>query len=222
MTEIDKLKKEATNLIESNQLRACMNRMKEYLIDGTSQRRLLSNLLRRYNELFNERNQSVVEDTPFRTGMNQLADSLLSLIEQFSTDNVSESLFIEPILIICNANKRKEMESFFGKKYFPNAQFINYGEALPKGVFDVVFLEDESNIITQTTNRKQDGDPTEANVNRRKEMTNYLNESEGYFLYIGTFFPMHEYKNRVYYSNSRFSTYARLKEVLDYIKYYGK
>lgn len=226
MTEIAKLKKEAINLIESDKLRECMNQMKAYLLDGSSERRLLSSLLRRFNQLLSERNLSIVEDTIFRQGMNQIVDALLNLVEQLSSANVCESMFIEPILIICNEDNRKEMEGFFGEKYFPNAKCINYGDTLPQGIFDVIFLEDENNIITKTTDGKQDGEPTEKNISRRKEMMAYIDafmkpNDKQLFLYFGRTFPL-GYKNNVYFANSRFAIYARLKELLDYMKYYCK
>ena len=61
------------------------------------------------------------------------------------------------------------------------------------------------------------------------DMAEYLKVSYPYFLYYGSgFFPRNlqetydKNKDRVYFANSPFSLYARLKELLDYIKYYGK
>jgi meiotically up-regulated gene 157 (Mug157) protein len=225
MIEIVKLKKEATDLVESNKLRECMNQMKSYLIDGSSERRALSNLLRRYNELLNEKNLRTIEEDNYSKGMNQITEALLDLVEQLSNANVCVSMFIEPLLIICNEDNRKDMEGFFGEKYFPNAKCINYGDTLPQGIFDVIFLEDENNIITKTTNGKSDGEPIEQNISRRNEMKSYIDsfkdsKEKQFFLYFGQFFPL-GYKDNVYFANSRFAIYARLKELLDYIKYYG-
>lgn len=226
MTEIIKLKKEATELIESNKLRESMNQMKAYLIDGSSERRVLSNLLRRYNELLNDKNLRIIDEDNYNKGMNQITEALLDLVEQLSIANVCVTMFIEPILIICNEDNRKDMEGFFGENYFPNARCINYGETLPEGIFDVIFLEDENNIITKTMNGKSDGEPTELNISRRKEMKSYIDsfkdsKEKQFFLYFGQFFPL-GYKENVYFANSRFAIYARLKELLDYMKFYGK
>lgn len=212
MTEIDKLKKEAIRLIESNKLRDCMTRMKEYLNENSSQRRVLSSLLRRYNDLLEQRRINTVETNTYNQGMNQIADILIDIVEQLNEENVSESLFIETVLIICRKNKLIEMKEFFNKKYFPNAEFINYGEEPPNGVYDVIVLEDMPT-----------GSVTEM------DMEKYLKETYPYFLYYGSgFFPKSlqekhdKNKDRVYFTNSKFSLYSRLKELLDYIKYYGK
>ena len=214
-----KTKKEATTLLENGDIRECLNYLKDNLNDNSSARSNLTLLYSRFNRLMDDK----ILGENVRTDENIIARDVRDVIQRIEEKDLGNYTFIETLLIICNAGKRLEMENFFGKKYFPNAAFINYGQAIPAGVFDVVFLEDEDGIINKTQMQgKIDKVPTTENINRRAEMKAYIEANvTQYFIYIGKYFPL-GYENRVYFSNSRFSIYARLKEILDYIKYYGK
>ena len=219
MTFLNKTNSECTASLEKGDLKACLKQLKNALKQDTSVRRDLTLILGSYNSIL--RQEFLTDTTEFRREISKITKSILELVQQLEAADVSEGVFIETFLIICNSDKRSDMEDFFGDKYFPNAEFINYGDALPKGIYDVIILEDEDNIINQTVDNKSMKTPTEKNKNRCEQMKAYLESSDAYFLYIGNRFTL-GYEKRVYFSNSRFSIYARLKELLDYIKYYGK
>lgn len=223
MTFLEKTKTECIQLLEKGHLRSSMNHLKDVLKNDSELRHDLTMLLSNYNTLL--RNEFTLEDADVRRETNRMNKALLGLLHLLDKSDVSEGVFIETFLIICNEDKRDDMEVFFGKRYFPNADFINYGDPLPNGIYDVIVLEDEGNLINQVekdNEGKPTKIPTEANKKRQKQMTNYLDATKGYFIYMGAYFPIVKYKDRVYFSNSRFSLYARLKELLDYMKYYGK
>ena len=219
MTFLEKTQSICTNFIEKGDLQNCLKELKVALKQDTSVRQDLTLILSNYNSLL--RQEPLLDSTEYRREISKIAKSILVLVDSLEDRDVSEGVFIETLLSICNPEKRSDMEAFFGKRYFPNAEFINYGEVLPKGIYDVIILEDESNIINQTINNKGTDIPTEKNKNRREQMKGYLDTSDAYFLYIGNRFTL-GYEKRVYFSNSRFSIYARLKELLDYLKYYSK
>ena len=219
MTFLEKTQSTCNNFIEKGDLQNCLKELKAALKQDTSVREDLILILSSYNSLLKQ--EQLLDSTEYRREISKIAKSILVLVDSLEDRDVSEGVFIETLLIICNPQKRSDMEAFFGKRYFPNAEFINYGEVLPKGIYDVIILEDESNIINQTINNKGTEIPTEQNKNRREQMKGYLDTSDAYFLYIGNRFTL-GYENRVYFSNSRFSIYARLKELLDYLKYYSK
>jgi hypothetical protein len=222
MTFLEKTQTECRAQLEKSNTQNCLKQLKTALSQNTPLRQDLTLILANYNALL--RGEQLLDPTEYRREMAKTAKSISTFIEQLEDTDVSEGVFIETLLIICNPDKRTDKEAFFGKKYFPNAEFINYGEVLPKGIYDVVILEDEDNWISQCV-KNEEGKLTQtpANSQRQQDMKNYLQATDAYFIYSGPGrFDMPDYNHRVYFSNSRFSIYARLKELLDYIKYYGK
>lgn len=217
-------RKEYIDILEMGDLAACFEALKENLTDESDARKELSVFIGQYNRLL--RSKSTISPGEYRMEVNKIDEFVRELIDRLEVNDISGKQFIEPILIICNAEKREDMEAFFSKTYFPNIDFIKYTDPLPKGVFDIIFLEDEDNILTQTEEKVINGEnkkvPTLASENKKKEMKAYLDSTEGLFLYYGSYFPLANYKERVYFSNSKFSIYARLKELLEYKKYYKK
>jgi hypothetical protein len=222
MTFLEKTQTECRQQLEKSNMQNCLKQLKTALSQDTPLRHDLTLILANYNALL--RGEQLLDPSDFRREMAKTQKAILTFIQQLEDSDVREGVFIETLLIICNPDKRTDMEAFFGKKYFPNAEFINYSEALPKGIYDVVVLEDEANLISQCV-KDPEGKLTKtaANAQRQEDMKNYLNATDAYFIYSGPGrFDMPLYAHRVYFSNSRFSIYARLKELLDYIKYYGK
>lgn len=217
MTDI---KKQYINLLQDGKLKDCLQKLTDTLADGDT-RNVLSSLRGQYNRLLNEKGKGVISFDEYRREENRIDEAVRSLVNTLKPIDISENIFAQTFLIICNPNKLDEMKAFFGKKYFPNAEFCNYGEPFPKGIYDIIVLEDENNIINQISKNKGTEMPTEENALRRKQMKVYLDASDAYFLYIGNRFTL-GYEQKVYFANSRFSIYARLKELLDYKKYYGK
>jgi hypothetical protein len=217
MTFLEKTQSDCQQSLEKGDLEMALKQLKTALSKDASVRNDLTLILGRYNSLLRE--EAFIEAAAYRLEKRLVAKSIETFVGLLGEEDVSEGVFVETLLIICNSDKREDMEAFFNKKYFPNAAFINYGETLPKGIYDVIVLEDEDNIISELQEDKMT--LTLANQQRRKDMKGYIDNTNNYFLYIGKRFEL-GYENRVSYSNSRFTTFARLKELLDYVKYYGK
>jgi len=220
MTFFKKTITEIRGLIENGDLLKSLELLKNTLSDNSEFRNNLSLFLSQYNTL---KKKELLNGEDIQVETNKIILRVLSMIGELKKADLSQSAFIETLLIICNENKRGEMELLFMEKYFPNREFINYGERIPAGIFDIIFLEDENGIINPPRDKEGKDLPlTPENEKRRAEMIEYIEfNAKQYFIYIGNFFPLGKYKNRVYFSNSRFSIYARLKEMLEYKKYYG-
>lgn len=144
----------------------------------------------------------------------ELTWRLLNFIDSLTDSDISDfSVLVDKtqksILVISKPEKEADMRAFFAKHYFPKVDFMNYGQNLPAESFDVILLEDM---------------PT-GSVSEDK-MRFYLAKSDAFFLYFGDgFFPKKlkdDFGDKVYFANSPFSLYARLNELLDYLKYFGK
>lgn len=221
MTFLEKTQLTCLDAIEKGNLDICFKTIKGALKADSYRRNDFTQIQFNYNSLLKEEWKWAVTD--YRRQTLLVAHSVRAFVQSLEDADVSEGVFIENLIIICNPDKRLEMETFFGKKYFPNAEFINYGDTFPKGIFDVIILEDENNIINQKdTIGEGESIPTALSIQRRKEMKQYLDATDINALYYGHRFDIKGYEQRVYFTNSRFSIYARLKELLEYTKYYGK
>ena len=219
MTFLETTIKDAKDKLADGKLRDCMEFLKNSLSANSDNHDVFVLLFSRYNKL---KEQETLYGENIKVDENKLSAFLLEIINKLKEQDVSEGNFIETILIICSKQKRQDMEILFGKKYFPNRSFINYGEPIPAGVFDIIFLEDENDIINQKIKEGENKEkPTAESKIRLGEMKGCIEaNAKQYFIYFGGRFPS-GYENQVYYTNSRFSIYARLKEMLDYKKYYG-
>lgn len=142
----------------------------------------------------------------------QLTQAVLHLIDNLSEDDLSEVRHLreemhERILVVTRPARRAYMERFFSKNYFKNVYYIHYGDSIPSERFDLAVLED---IEPEPASTLHIGD--------------YVNGMTCYFLYFGERFPLDrsKYADKVYFANSIFSLYARIKEMLDFMKYYDE
>jgi len=142
----------------------------------------------------------------------QLTHATLALIDSLTENDLSEARLMreeihERILIITATEQREQMERFFSRNFFKNISFINYGDAVPAERYALALLEDLNADSTLTT-----------------LMEKYLSDLPCYCLYFGKRFPLNQdqYAKKVYFANSIFSLYTRIREMLDFIKYYDR
>ena len=146
--------------------------------------------------------------------MIKLSSGLLTFIDEDleATDianmKVLENNKQKSILVITRPEQEQMMREFFIKHYFPKVAFAVNMSTLVIDKADIIIYEDM--------------ETDDANLKRIWEYVEKHKDS--YFLYFGNGYLKvpKEYNSSVYFTNSPFSLYARLKELLDYIKYYGK
>lgn len=146
--------------------------------------------------------------------MNNLIIQLMTFIDEdleeadIANMKVLENNTQKSILVITRPEQEQMMREFFIKHYFPKVEFALNDSTLSHKTADLIIYED---VETDEANLKRIWEYVEKNKN-------------SYFLYFGNGYLKvpKEYNSSVYFTNSPFSLYARLKELLDYIKYYGK
>jgi hypothetical protein len=146
--------------------------------------------------------------------MNNLILNLMSFIDNdleeadIANMKVLENNKQKSILIITRLEQEEMMREFFIKHYFPKVTFVINSPTLFIDKADIIIYEDM--------------ETDDANLKRIWEYVE--KQKDSYFLYFGNGYLKvpKEYNSSVYFTNSPFSLYARLKELLDYIKYYGK
>ncbi len=115
----------------------------------------------------------------------------------------------DQILVVCPENRKAYMHQFFSSYYFKNITYHTIVENQPIEVDDYkIILFDPSFEDTATESKLLDY---------------FLEETNAYIIYFLKFLDKEKkeiYSDRIYFANSIFSLYARIKEMLDFIKYY--
>jgi Effector-associated domain 11 len=143
----------------------------------------------------------------------QIRDRLLKFIDELNQEHILVTADLpdtinEKILVICaDSERQKVMSKFFGSYYFQNVSYrVNEPFSIPAADTDLIILDRAT----------EDNDYD-------KLLEQYMNQS---FLFVcltpKNWGILMEKRDKVNIANSKLSLYARIKEVLDYIKYYGK
>ena len=207
MNNLDKFKLDCQEILATDNIGKCLDYLYESFCPLSLKKNQLVLLKARNKRIKDAINGGTVSRMEADIQLNQINENLISLINDLEDTDIIEQQIQDKILVICRTKMVDEMESFFGNRYFPNGKVIQYGNLLPKTKYDIVVLEDMPSLSTS-----------------KEELNKYVSSVEAHFLYYGNgrYDPPNEYINKVYFANTRFSLYSRLKELLDYIKYFGK
>ncbi|MBK9014922.1 MAG: hypothetical protein IPM82_13060 [Saprospiraceae bacterium] len=168
------------------------------------------NLLSAFNRLEKDNLNNLLSREEYSRELSKLSVAVLNLIDNLTEEDLSEVRHLreevhERLLVVTRAERRPAIERFFSKNFFKNVHYIHYGDAIPTERFDLAVLDD---IVT---------DPAASLY-----MEEYMDGIACYILYFGAHFSINreKYADKVYFANSIFSLYARIREMLDFIKYY--
>lgn len=168
-------------------------------------------LLADFNRLERENLGNLLSREQYNQDFARLTHRAMHLIDNLQESDLSavrhlrEEIY-ERLLVVTRPEKQAYMERFFSKNYFKNVVYIHYGDAVPEERFDLALLEDVEPA------------PLSAML-----MEQYADNIGAHILYFGENFPLNKvkYADKVYFANSIFSLYARIKEMLDFMKYYN-
>jgi hypothetical protein len=170
-------------------------------------------LLADFNRLERENMNNLLARDDYNLEFAKLTERTLYLIDNLEEDDLSAVRRLreeihERILVVVLPERRAYMERFFSKNYFKNVTYIAYGDAIPPERFDLAVLED---MVPEPVPMAS------------MYLEQYADAIPSFILYFGEKFPLNraKYADKVYFANSIFSLYARIREMLDFMKYYG-
>jgi len=169
-------------------------------------------LLADFNRLERENMNNLLARDDYNLEFAKLTERTLYLIDNLQEEDLSavrrmREEIHERILVVVLPERRAYMERFFSKNYFKNVTYIAYGDAVPSERFDLAVLED---LVPEPVPMAS------------MYIEQYADAIPSYILYFGEKFPLNraKYSDKVYFANSIFSLYARIREMLDFMKYY--
>lgn len=179
----------------------------------------------RLSDLIADKHEGTLTDTNFRSKKVAITAALLAFVKDLEAKDVNleehkEEEIRERILVICKESRESYMETFFSQYYFKNVSYHFFTEEkLDLSGIDLVILD--YNYLKLKHGEKLP-------IEERNRLERYLlkiDDSNAYLLYFGKQMPFglaDKYSTKAYFSNSVFSLYARIGEMLDFIKYYQK
>ncbi len=166
--------------------------------------------LSRYRKLKKDKFRGTTARETLNIEENKLLEDVLEFVNSVTIDieavgkNIENGLviFYEKIVIYCSDERRSYMEQFFNKHYFRNVHYYDN---------DFKIFDDADLILF---------DDKERSDSSKKKLKEIL-DNNNYVIYFGHPFPLSikDYGDRAYFANSIFSLYARIKEMLDFLKY---
>lgn len=169
-------------------------------------------LLADFNRLERENLGNLISREQYNHDFARLTERTMLLIDNLGDDDLSAARHLreeiyERILVVTRPARLAYMERFFSGNYFKNVTYIHYGDPVPPGKFDLALLED------------LEPEPFSAML-----LEQYAAGIGAYIIYFGEKFPLERarYADKVYFANSIFSLYARIKEMLDFMKYFDE
>lgn len=162
----------------------------------------------RFRRLKRERLRNIETGDLLDKKENKLLLDVIGFIDDLDIDasegnqQTNRVVYYENIVVCCTAERTDYMKQFFSKHYFKNVSFY-HEEKASLGQIDLIVFDDYL--------------PTSDSESLLKSLL----EDNNYVIYFGKRFPLPlaQYSDRAYFANSIFSLYARIKEMLDFLKY---
>lgn len=201
-------------MISQNDLGGLLKTLDEDIAESSKLKDELIVHTRKFNQLSSDSRSNLLDYQEFTKETNRICSSLLGFIEALTETDLSPTkplrdTFFERILVIVADEERKKwISQFFAAEYFPNLSFhvekdLADTEKYSIVVFDNMFNKDE---IPQGW---------------KELLKAYLNLPGFYLLYLGGHNEdVAKYPTKAYATNTIFSIYARLREMVEFMKYF--
>lgn len=147
--------------------------------------------------------------------LSKLFDAVLTLIDQVSPEEAAayelENAVFKRILVVCKSAGREEyMRRLFPEQYFKGVEYdVSEKPRAAESVnrFDLVVF---------------DNNPPGAADDPHELLRYYLEQTRPYLLYFGPQLNiLWQYPEKAYFANSIFSLHGRLREMIEFLKYYS-
>lgn len=216
---IDQLKKNWLEKVKKNKLDLCLQDIEAILADSQDQEETLILLSCRLNDHKNKEINGLVSWKELGIEKQNITKSLIDFIRGIEAEDLSVRKWMqmqthEKILVVTyDEHSKKKMEAFFDGFYFPQVVYDTSGEVLsPQSLkdYDLVLFD----YMYHTSRSYYD------------LLEQYLSKTKMPVLYFGTetltVLKEQKYADRIHSANFVSSLYTRLKEMIEFQKYYKK
>lgn len=227
--EVSKLQKKLHDLYEDNKIKNVFSTLKSELDAEGERISIFRNLRRRYNAIAEQKMADTIERGAFNREMNQVGGALLAFIDSLKASDLGSK--VEPshaeitnqILVFTKEQEIENVSEFFRQLNFVNVEVRQNGEKVELSEFDLIVFDNTDLPVCYSP--KSLAELPEAGkklVQKRiQDMEVIVDNSSKLMIHFGNIlFWVNAHRDRVQAANSKFSLYARTKEVIDFINTY--
>lgn len=206
------LQSELRNLVAATLLDEVLQKLSQVFKNDSDKLNDITLFYTRHNLTSANYRKGLIEPKEHHQQVLQLANSILNLIGEISEEEATayelENSIFTKILVVCkNEAAIQRMDAFFDSFYFKNVDYTHHYDEAKVAWCDLIVFDFLH--------------ACEENPAYHDLLTQYLRHSPKYILYFGRFNKLLEqYPMKAYFTNSPFSLYARLRELIDFMKYY--
>jgi len=226
-------KKQVEELFASNRLKEALALLNaELSVEAPPKKRTLFLQLRnRFNAIQEQKIAEVISWSEANVATNKIGMDFLQFVEQLEQSDLKSKTatthqdILNSILVICPAAANKqELEEFFQQLRFINARVQSDADVqFPLEGYDLIIFDNQHlpDCPVPAAAEKLSPEQQSTLQERVALMQRILSETTTPLLHYGErLYLVNEHRQRIYAANSRFSLYARTKELLDFINTY--
>lgn len=228
--ESKELVKKLYELLEDNRHKQVFTVLKKEVADESNKRKGLSLLLRRYNEYNDNKVANTISVKKANLELSRITSVLSGFIESLKESDLGASIvlahqeIVNKILVFTEENEIVNTREFFLQLNFVNVEVKEYSDSnyLLTDFDLIVFNNQDLKSCPKQAMLKELKEEEQKNIlNRVSKMDSILKESVKSIIHFGGFLYWVNFnRNRVHAANSKFSLYARTKEVIEFINTY--
>ncbi len=229
--ELKSLKEKLQDLFESNKIKSSLSLLKQELSRESEKYSIFLSIGRRFNQVQDQKMANTIDFNNANIELNKIGESLLNFIGTLKeVDLESENQFIHKevsnhIAVFTEYEALEKVEDFFNQLNFRNISVfrVNDFENVKDDEFDLIIF-DNRDLPPCFSEKKLDElnkDVQQQISNRIQKMNILIKESSKFLIHYGDFLYWINFnRERVQAANSKFSLYARTKEVIEFINTY--
>ncbi len=220
---VKEIKQEFERLIEKNKFGSAFSNIKKLLSDDEDRGEIVS-LTAQWKATEKDNRKNNISRDDYRREINLVRDSFIQFVNELEADDLDlreheKETIQEEILVVCKEERKVIMEKFFSTYYFKNIEYLTFEEGISNiAGCDLVILDMNYFTLGRGAPYPQEEYAILEETLQQSKSTN------AHFLYFGSSHIPDELTKRfadiAYFSNSVFSLYARIKEMLEFRKYY--
>ena len=223
--QADQLIQQIKKDLENEDLKIIFARLKNAIKQNSSSEKQYLILKSRYNSHTKHFMNGTIAYTDYQLEMNRLVDTILDFIEQVSSQDIVSGSSISlphitnPILVVCFSREDADiMQAFFALLDFENVSVHLDQEIDQLNLTDYELVVFDNHRLPNANNPQLNKTQIKELDQRSDLMKKYLDQNNDYsMIHYGEYLPfVSEHRERVHAANSRFTLYARVKEVLEF------
>ena len=229
--ELQNLKEKLQDLFEANKVKTSLSILKQELSRESEKYSIFLSIGRRFNQIQDQKMANTIDFNTANIELNKIGEALLNFIETLGeVDLESMNQFIHKevsnqIVVFTEHEAPEKVEDFFNQLNFKNISVfrtINF-EKVKYDEFDLIIFDNRDLPPCFPRNKLEDleSEVSERILIRIEKMNSVIKGSSKFLIHYGDFlYWINSNRERVQAANSKFSLYARTKEVIEFINTY--